>query len=785
MFENLTIQVTSTWWWFLGLSLLIGLIFLRWSYKALNHWSIPNIIGLSAKILALLLLAFILLEPISIQKEPKPGVNQVAILFDNSMTMTVGDPESQISAKDRLQEWLESDGKAWIKNLSNTYKTRLYAVDSLLRPISNTEEVDFSGKGSALNQALEKLRQTYKNKPLAGITIFTDGIPTDAMDTIKDLESLVPVFVVPLSTESEGRDIRIGEVKIRQSAFEDAPIEVSVESEAFGIRGNELNCTIQDADGEVVFSKNIEVKNSQFSHVFNASWKPEAQGIGYYQIKLGLVKTGANPLDDPGEEITLNNNSQWVWIDHGQNAKRILYVSGRPNWEFKFLNRAISEDPLVDLIGLIRIAKREPKFQFKGRTGETSNPLFRGFDKQDEETEQFDQPVLKRLNVRDEKELSDGFPRNEKDLFEYDAIILDDLEAEFFSRNQLLLLREFVNRRGGGLLMLGGMESMSEGGYADTPMRDILPIYLNDQIDTIMGNSIRLSLTSEGWLQPWARMRSTQAAETQRRDDFSPYQAANIPGRQKPGASVIMYMEDENGSEFPALVTQRYGKGKTACLMVTDFWRPGMQNPDAMADVKKSWRQMLRWLTADVPQRIQLDLDPSLSGDNTVDSMIKVLNEEFFEEDNASARIVVTPVAQNGDQKSWEFEMLPSIEKRASLETQFSAHETGAYSIKAFVKDSEGIPIATTETGWTSNPLLEEFRNLQTNDKWIEDITQKTKGEVFALSSVDKIESKLSEMEMPESISKAMPLWHEPWILGIALLLLLIEWSTRRMRGLA
>ena len=49
--------------------------------------------------------------------------------------------------------------------------------------------------------------------------------------------------------------------------------------------------------------------------------------------------------------------------------------------EFKFLNRALSQDGQLDLVGLIRIANREAKFDFRGREGETSNSLFRGFKK--------------------------------------------------------------------------------------------------------------------------------------------------------------------------------------------------------------------------------------------------------------------------------------------------------------------------------------------------------------------------------------------------------------------
>src|SRR4029078_7687383 len=199
--------------------------------------------------------------------------------------------------------------------------------------------------------------------------------------------------------------------------------------------------------------------------------KPEQPGLNFYTIRISLE----NSSDTNRLEATQHNNSRVVAVDRGKGPHRILYVSGRPNWEFKFLNRALSEDPQVQLISLIRIARREPKFTFRGRTGESSNPLFRGFNKGDEETARYDQPVL--IRSKDEPELRDGFPKTAEGLYRYEGIILDDLESEFFTADQMLLLQKYVSERGGGFLMLGGADSLQDGKYARTPIGDMLPLY--------------------------------------------------------------------------------------------------------------------------------------------------------------------------------------------------------------------------------------------------------------------------------------------------------------------
>ncbi|MFM7923269.1 MAG: glutamine amidotransferase, partial [Planctomycetaceae bacterium] len=100
------------------------------------------------------------------------------------------------------------------------------------------------------------------------------------------------------------------------------------------------------------------------------------------------------------------------------------------------------------------------------------------FDKADPDTvEEYDEAVLIRLNVA-ENELQGGFPQKAEELFQYDAVILDDLEADFFLADQMKLLYDFVSQRGGGLLMMSGQESFAQGDYNRTPIGELLPIDL-------------------------------------------------------------------------------------------------------------------------------------------------------------------------------------------------------------------------------------------------------------------------------------------------------------------
>ena len=120
-------------------------------------------------------------------------------------------------------------------------------------------------------------------------------------------------------------------------------------------------------------------------------FRPEKPGFSFYKMEVSLDEsTSTNDIEgniptSVFTEATQANNTITAVVDRGGGPFRILYVSGRPNWEFKFLRRALQEEDELDLVGLIRIAKKEARFDFRGRTGESSNPLFRGFGEEDED----------------------------------------------------------------------------------------------------------------------------------------------------------------------------------------------------------------------------------------------------------------------------------------------------------------------------------------------------------------------------------------------------------------
>lgn len=774
----------------------VALIALAWSYHASKgqplRWAC-----FALKLLGLAALAACLLEPLWLGQRARPGANLFAVMADNSQGLQIHDHDDQKSRGDNLRALLDPQTATWQSVLAQTFDVRRYLFDARLQSTKDFHELSFDGRSTSLGSALHTLTERFHGRPLAGILLLTDGNATDMpAGALPDLKGLPPVYPVIIGKRDAVHDIALQQVSVTQSAFEDAPVTVQADVTAAGYRGRPIFARLVDRNGKTVQEQTVDGRADGEAMAFRFQLKPEQPGLSFYQVRVGTPAETPPPdatAPKTTGEATLANNSRVLAVDRGQGPFRVLYLAGRPNWEFKFLNRAIQADEQVQLVGLIRVAKREPKFDFRGRAGETSNPLFRGFGNQaPEDVQRYDQPVLIRLNTRDELELRAGFPRTPEDLYGYHAVIVDDVEAEFFAPDQQQLLQKFVSERGGGFLMLGGMECFYEGKYARTPIGDMLPVYLDHDEGAApeAPGPLHMELTREGWLQAWARLRDNEPDEKARIENAgAPFQVLNRVRGVKPGASVIATVRDQRNNEVPALAVQRFGRGRTAGLMVGDLWRWGMKDAASHVDMDRAWRQLVRWLISDVPNRVQATTEPIAADPNgAVRVQVRVRDEKFQPVDDASVTVEVEPVVFEGTAgaigTSIKLEAEPALTEPGLYQVTYVPRQTGGYRAVATVKNNAGADLGRAEAGWSSDLAAEEFRSLVPNVALMEEVARKTGGQVVAAEDLEKFTKKLPDMKAPVMETWSYPAWHTPLMFAFALGCLLAEWGLRRWKGM-
>ncbi len=766
-------------------------------------------LGPILRIVGFVLLCLCLMNPLWSSSRPRSGANVVAVVADISRSHLVTTGTAKETRADAflavLKDGEKSEPIGWLTQLSQDFELRRYTVGDRLQQIDHFEPVEFNGTASGLQTAMRQLKIRYEGQPLAGIILLSDGIATDATGSLEELAGMAPVFPILPPDDVSLPDVAIGTYSVTQTAFDDAPVTIHVQPAAVNVTSGQVVVTLLDPAGTPIETQTRDVNDSsplKFRH------RPTQGGTVFYKLKAALKDVAGA---DVATEATSVNNEQLIAVERSTMPRRILYVSGRPNWEFKFLRRAVETDPQLQMVGLIRIARKEAKFDFRGREGASSNSLFRGFDQADPETaEEYDEPVLVRVGTKDDEELRGGFPEKPEDLFQYDAIVLDDVEADFFLADQMKLIYDFVSRRGGGLLMMGGQESFRQGDYDRTPIGEMLPIDLSREMKS-PESGVRLTLTRDGWLQPWVRLRSDEIAEEERLGSMPEFLTLNSAAFVRPGAVVMAEVQDANENRWPALVVQRFGKGRTGALCVGDFWRwrlseglrklHGLDGParnvdpdkgstvdggmpsEDLADHARASRQLIRWLVADVPKRMDVVVnEDSALGTGSVKLTAFVRGTDFEARENADVKFsVIGP-----DGQTFELSGEPSDTVAGLFESSIAASQPGAWlvSVNATVSDDVAAAPLSASTGWASQPDQKEMRSVQVDHSFLEQLAKITGGRTVPLSSLESFVGTLPQSNAPLVEIWSWPIWHSWWVFLAAISCLAADWTLRRRRGL-
>lgn len=791
-----------------GVVLLIASIL---SYRGSRMPLRYRVIALGMRAVGIGLLLACLLEPMGSIEKAKPQANAFALLVDNSQSVretwkSIG----QSKGYDDPLDWVQGrlmDEADWMRTLGEEFRLRRYLFDYSLHAIDSFEGIQQTGSESVLIRSLQSLFDRYKTsndsfaestrgQPLAGVLLFSDGQATDGdlLASLKDLP--VPIYPVVHGEKSAIRDLAIVDVSAQQSDFETAPITLNASIGHVGFENRKVSVELRDNQGKEIETKSITLTGDGQGNKVEFRFRPTQIGAQGYQLQVELNDEG-NPTPAVTAEWTSLNNKRYQLIDRGRGPYRILYVAGRPNWEHKFLSRALSEDQEVELTSLIRIAKKEPKFSFRDNRVDSSNPLFSGFeDITDEEKEQYDEPVYVRLGVKESGELQKGFPKDLSELYQYRAIVLDDIEPEFFTQEQQSMLRQFVSIRGGGLLALGGAEAMKGSEFSRSVLSQLLPIYPDSNLVNAADltadpnqeviASIRMQLSRDGWLQPFMRLADTEAGEKKRLESMPGFQVWNRVRDLKPGSSVlaegIIDGDSESSGPIPLLVTQRFGRGRTAALLIGDWWRWAMRREGKEpTPLYQAWRQLFRWLITDVPKPLEIAVKKSEGSDRARKISVDVKGPDFKALDNATVQLVV----QNPDGSSSELTAEPSPDTPGNYETVVLSDKEGVYTVEAKCSGPDGSELGVVESGWVHEPLAMEFKGLGENRVLLNEIAEKSGGKVIQWDELDLFVKDVPSDQVPVKEKRVFPLWHQSWVIFAAIACLCFEWGWRRRYGMA
>src|SRR5260221_1963421 len=409
-----------------------------WTYRGLATASRTRdrvvLIGLRIAALAVLLLC--LFRPTLVLKAAVPQQNFLGVLVDDSRSMSIADSNGEPRSA-FIQQQLDGSQARLLNALSQRFVVRFFSFSSSASRVQSAGDLKFGGTATRLGQALDRARDELAGLPLAGLVMVSDGADTSDAAIDEQLASLkarsIPVFTVGLGQEKFAKDIQVSRVETPRSVLKGTALVVDVVLSQTGYGGQTVPLSVED-DGRIVSTQEVTLAPEGEPATVKVRFTANEAGARVFKFRVPTQS---------GEQVT-QNNARDALIQVNDRREKILYFEGEPRYEMKFVRRGVEDDKNVQVTILLRTAEN------KYWRGDVSNP----------------------------DELVSGFPKTREELFSYRAIILGSVEAASFSPEQLRMIADFVSKRGGGLLMLGGRRSFAEGGWGGTPVGEVLPVVL-------------------------------------------------------------------------------------------------------------------------------------------------------------------------------------------------------------------------------------------------------------------------------------------------------------------
>ena len=703
----------------------------------------------------LVLLLFCLLRPVITTIQTSPQETYLGILIDDSQSMSIADLPGGQSRRDGVKEVLFDGGL--VEDLSDSFQIRTFRFDKDTQRIAGAGDLLQAGTASSIDQALNYVNDQLSGLRLGGLLLVSDGADNggaaDPVVTAQDFGARqVPIFTVGVGKESIPEDIGIVDVSSVETVLEGSVFTVQAGIIHQGFEGQEVEISVRDGE-EVVASEIVTLGVSEVTRRYELEITPERPELIVYDLQVEL---------QPGEIIEENNSYSFLVDNSEKSALDVLYVEGHPRNEYKFIRRALEGDESIRLATYLQTGPEK----------------------------------YYRQGIESSTELSSGFPSTKEELYRYEAIILGDIEENFFNADELQMIEDFVAERGGGFLMSG----MVDEEFIGTPIADILPLTLIEESflpghlrggtrrgDHPTGELFYPRLTNNGEFSPILRLSGEDSENGNLWRQLPELQGVFVTGRIKPGATVLMehpVLQYQN-QLLPIIAQQRYGSGRSMSVNTASTWRWQMMLPSDDQSHETLWRQVLRWLAVSSPERINIDFDREYYnvGDE-VNVTVVALNDQYEPDNDATLWMQTeTPGEQITDTPmEWD------IEEEGVYRANFTVEEEGVFNLLVDVASAAAdaeLESSEKRAAFVVTPSLREFNNAGMDAGLLGRISQESGGSYFELSDVDGLADRVEFTPNAYSREVEIDLWDKPWLLALLISLLCIDWATRRLKGLS
>jgi hypothetical protein len=357
-------------------------------------------------------------------------------------------------------------------------------------------------------------------------------------------------------------------------------------------------------------------------------------------------------------------------------------------------------------------------------------------------------------------------------------LIIGSVEANYFSVTQQQLIRDFVDRRGGGVLFMGGRATLSDGGYVNSPLAELVPVNLLNTRPTFHRDFTGEQLTPEGSQSSICRLDDDAARNAERWKKMPQMANYQEVGDPKPGATVLLESTPPK-RKFPLLVTQNYGRGRTVLFATEGSWRWKMWLPHDDHTQEIFWQQLLRYLVTDTPGQVVASTPKQVLDDETrLPLRVEVRDKAY--KPVADAKVQARILEPDG--ASVTVELTPKPLEEGIYSGEWTADAPGSY-VAEIIAGHEQEEIGQDVLSFRrENGIAENFRTGQ-NKELLQKLSNETGGRYYRPDQASKLGEEIAYSEAGITARETRDLWDMPAVFLLALGLKSAEWLLRRNWG--
>lgn len=767
-FENLW----PGWVIFLFLLSATGLWF--WSYKdKLKVLKKRTKVALFAlRMAAILVILFCIFKPVIIEKRESHGKHHVALLIDSSMSMSINDIDKETIRIDWLRKILA--GKDFFKQFQGKCIVDVFAFSKGVKRLGeidlmfneeSEEDEDIKAKQTAEKMfsdmvkrlgeieavaeetdiafSMKQMVDDLKEAKISAVILLSDGNDNSYTDTVSALTRMgTEIYTVGVGKVAEVKeqvlDVEVLDVTANKYAIKN---RVSVIKTKISVKGlkDETVYVFLKKDNEIIRTEMIRIEEGKDTYDVEMEYIPKETGELKFKIETSPVE----------EEVNKDNNIKKFFMKVLESQNKVLYVEGALRWEYKFLKRILEANEKINLSTVLLAGIKKIK-----STGNKVNK----------------------------------FPESKEDLYKYDALILGSIGRSYFTDTQLKNIYDFVYERGGALITLGGDKSYGLGGFNDSEIEKLIPVHISGKGDGQYLEKFKIHITEEGKKHPVFWLGKDMAKNLRTWADMPELEGVNKVKGVKPGAVVIARYSAGKGDEFPAIVAQRFGKGKVLALLIDTTWKwdfkPWAQDSKETVYMR-FWNQVVRWAITKEESSSLKDIKPLLvqsdrdfvAVNETISFRARILSENLLLDDNAEVMgEIKTP---KGESILLKFDK--SSEEKGIHLSSFVPQEEGEYLIEVYTKE-DSLKEKADNLNFTAVEIGKELKDTELNERFLKRIASVSGGKYFHYTdmAVNNLADDITWEELKSTEIEEKELWSNIFVFILFLVLVVAEWILRR-----